>query len=102
MAGFSIDGLLASSAPLYALLVLADIVGVAFLIRLRRRRAKLAAARAWTEPLDLQTLRLRMRIVDPQPQSPLPQTRELLDALHGRELKDNPRISGVAGSSRRR
>ena len=104
LGGVSIDGLLASGAPLYALLALADVVGVACLVRLRRRRTKLAAAKAWTEPLDLVTLRERMRVVDPEPQtSHLPQTREILDELHRRQPKaGDGRISGVAGSSRRR
>jgi hypothetical protein len=100
----SLDGLLASEPALYALLLLADAVGLALLLRLRRRRAMLAIAQAWTEPLDLETLRQRMRIVEPESRpSHLPQTRELLDELRGRETRARTHgISGVAGSSRRR
>ena len=103
-AGISIDGLLASDLPLYALLLLTDVVGVGLLIRIRRRRVRLAAANAWTEPLDLLTLRARMRIEDDAPaRTHLPQTRELLDELHRRQSADRAApVSGVAGSARRR
>src|SRR2546423_14500307 len=85
------------------LLVPAGIIAVALVLGLRRRRNALAAARAWTEPLDLATLRSRMRIVEPATETPhLPQTRELLDQLHRQATGDAPRASGVAGSSRRR
>jgi hypothetical protein len=101
--GLSLEWLVGGGA-LYAALLLVDVVGVMVLIRIRRRRAKFAAAHAWTEPLDLATLRLRMRIVEPDAQAAhLPQTRDLLDELHRRESRDKSTgISGVAGSSRRR
>ena len=99
----SLETFLTSDAALYALLTLSDVVGVGLLVRIRRRRVRRAAANAWTEPLDLQTLRSRMRIADDDPrESHLPQTRELLDELHRREADRKTPISGVAGSTRRR
>jgi hypothetical protein len=100
LAQFS-DALVAGHAGLYAVLLLTDVVGLALVIRSRRRRSRRAAARAWTEPLDLETLKARMHIADDEPRTrQLPQTRELLEELRRREATS--RISGVAGSSRRR
>lgn len=99
----SINVLLAGDGLLYLFLLFADIAGLALLIRCRRRRAKLAAAQAWTEPLDLDTLRTRMRIVEPETRSTqLPRTRELLDEIRRQKTEPSARVSGVAGSSRRR
>jgi hypothetical protein len=93
----------ATDALLSALLVAAAVAGIALSIRIRRRR-RLARAYAWTEPLDLQTLQSRMRIVEQEPATHLPQTRGLLDELHRRKSGDgaSARVSGVAGASRRR
>ncbi|OLC53348.1 MAG: hypothetical protein AUH85_14365 [Chloroflexi bacterium 13_1_40CM_4_68_4] len=100
MAG-SIESFFAGEGILYAVLVLAEIVAVALLISARRRRARFAAAHASTEPLDLLTLRARMRIVEPVERSgQLPLTRELLADL--RRQKAEAGFGGVAGSSRRR
>jgi len=79
------------------------VAAVALLLRARRRRLQLAAAHAWTEPLDLQTLRARMRIVEPEAQATgLRHTRELLDDLRRQRTDVGPGFGGIAGSSRRR
>lgn len=99
----SIGGLVVPDLLLYAVLIASEALAVALLVGARRRRTKLAAAGAWTEPLDLETLRRRMRIVDPDPPRQLPQTRQLLDELRRREPEDRSAgTGGVAGSSRRR
>jgi hypothetical protein len=81
-----------------AYVVGAAAAGVMFLVSRRRERA---GAAAWTEPLDLATLRLR--IASPErvaaaPQLPVTKTRQLLDEMSQHRAA---RASGVAGTSRR-
>jgi len=98
-----IDPFFSGGGALYGLLILAEVAAVALLLRARRRRLQLAAAHAWTEPLDLQTLRARMRTVEPEAQATgLRHTRELLDDLRRQRTDVGPGFGGIAGSSRRR
>src|SRR5919201_6553371 len=83
------------------LLVMAEAAGVALLIRLRQRRARLAAAQAWTEPLDLQTLRQRVGATElARGSAERSRTRELLDDLHaaGERRSSAPAAGGAAGA----
>jgi hypothetical protein len=80
-----------------AYLVGAAAAGVMFFIGRRQRRA---LAEAWTEPLDLETLRRRIAIPDRvAPEQPATKTRQLLDEVRDQR---SARVNGIAGASRRR
>lgn len=80
-----------------AYVVGAAAAGVMFLISRRRGRV---VSEAWTEPLDLETLRRRIHMPERVAAAELPatKTRQLLDEVSQHRAA---RLSGVAGSSRR-